>query len=381
MSSRNVGIMSMQRIFNYGSSLQAYALRRLIEDADASARVQFLDYQPGPTLVEGGAPAPHSAWARSLAKVREYGRVDAPLADRVRFVNHKRRYANAYFPDLGIPIERGPAPSRLDVQVIGSDEVFNCVQSNTNVGYSRDLFGHGSVAGRLTSYAASFGNTTVAKVEAHGIRDELAADLARFDALSVRDANSAGVVAALTGREPEVHVDPVIAYDYGREPGVPAGRPHPRPYLVVYGYSGRLTDAENGMLRALARRRGMDILSFGGLQACATKFVDCHPFELLAYFRDAEAVVTDTFHGTIFSLLTHRPFATIVRPSTGTGYGNEEKLTDLLSRFGLADRRADGLDDIERLVEAPLDAPTVDAIVARERARSADYIRRGVLGG
>ncbi len=381
MSSRTVGIMSMQRIFNYGSSLQAHALRRLIEDADESARVEFLDYRPGPPLVKDGTPAPRSAWGRSLAKVREYGQVDAPLTDRVRFVNHKRHYARAYFPDLGIPTERRPAPSRLDVQVIGSDEVFNCVQSNTNVGYSRDLFGHGSVAGRLTSYAASFGNTTVEKVEAHGIREALARDLSRFDALSVRDANSAAVVTALTGREPEVHVDPVIAYDYRLEPGVPTARLHPRPYLVVYGYSGRLTDAENRLLRELARRRGMDILSFGGLQTCATRFVDCHPFELLAYFRDAEAVVTDTFHGTIFSLLAHRPFATIVRTSAGTGYGNEEKLTDLLARFGLGDRRADDLDDIERLIDVPLDTEAVDAVVARERARSAAYVRRGVLGG
>ena len=47
-----VGIMSMQRIFNYGSSLQAYSLKRLIEATRPDAEVRFLDYVPGDVLVE-----------------------------------------------------------------------------------------------------------------------------------------------------------------------------------------------------------------------------------------------------------------------------------------------------------------------------------------
>ena len=54
-----VGIMSMQRIANYGSFLQAYALRCLLEDL--SCRVQFVDYRVEPPLVrdpgDSGNPA------------------------------------------------------------------------------------------------------------------------------------------------------------------------------------------------------------------------------------------------------------------------------------------------------------------------------------
>ena len=43
------------------------------------------------------------------------------------------------------------------------------------------------------------------------------------------------------------------------------------------------------------------------IQKCADRFVDCSPFEVLAYFRNAEEVITDTFHGSLFSVITHRP--------------------------------------------------------------------------
>lgn len=375
----SVGIMSMQRIYNYGSSLQAYGLRRLIEHHVEGAQVSFVDYVPGEPLIKDAASSePTSRLRRSLAKVAEYNQVDASLRDRLRFFNHKRTYGKKYFPLMGIPTE----PARdlaLDVQVIGSDEVFNCVQSNTNVGYSRDLFGHGSPARRLVSYAASFGNTTLDKLTEFGVRDEVAADLSRFDALSVRDQNSADLVKTLTGRTPTINVDPALAYDFmAQEARIPTGRPRPEPYLLVYGYSGRLGKEENDALRSYARARGARILCAGGVQDCCDEFIDCNPFELLAYFRHAEGVVTDTFHGTIFSLINERPFATIVRRSSGLGYGNEEKLGYLLDTFGLQTRRVDDTARLVSTLDEPLDYGPVATVLAHERARTADYLSSAI---
>ena len=48
-----------------------------------------------------------------------------------------------------------------DVLIIGSDEVFNCLQTNADVGYSLELFGKNHKSKKLISYAASFGNTTL----------------------------------------------------------------------------------------------------------------------------------------------------------------------------------------------------------------------------
>lgn len=374
-----VGIMSMHRIHNYGSSLQAFGLRRMIEGTLPSAEVTFVDYRPGevlvPELTVGGGRL-----GRVASKVLESARVRASLWDRLRFINHKRSYGRRYFPMLGIPAN--PVHDLdLDFQVIGSDEVFNCVQSNTNVGWSRDLFGHRSPARCVITYAASFGNTTLHKIESNGIRPQLTDDLSALDRVSVRDRNSADIVAALTGVEPEIHVDPVLAYDYmGEEASlIPCARQHGGPYIVVYGYSGRLSKAENAALGEYARSIGAKVLCFGGVQECCDEFVECDPFRLLAYFRDAEAVVTDTFHGTIFSMINRTPFATIVRPSRGHGYGNEEKLGYLLDVFGAADQRVGALDEnLASVLRGPIDFDHIEAETIRQRHRAQDYLYRAL---
>lgn len=374
---RSVGIMSMQRIYNYGSSLQAYALRRLIEDSLPDAQTSFVDFEPGVPLVASGPShsRPTARVERSLAKLREYGDVDARLRDKLRFFNHKRSYAAKYFPMMGIPLERNRELD-LDLQVIGSDEVFNCVQTSVNVGYSRDLFGHGSPARRIVSYAGSFGNTTMAKIEAAGIREELAEDFARFTDISVRDRNSALVIEALIGRAPEIHLDPTLVYEFSSEPRVPLARQHPGKYVIIYGYSGRLSADENAQIRSYAASVGARVIAFGGLQASADEFIDCDPFTLLTYFRDASAVITDTFHGTIFSIINEVPFATIIRTSSGHEYGNEEKLGFLLGVLGLGGRALRRGEDLATLLRAPIDFESVRDIRARERIRSIDYLSR-----
>lgn len=374
MPGPTVGITTMHRINNYGSTLQAYALRRLIELGIPGSITSFIDFRPGPTLNPASAPKPTSSKFRALQKVREYNQVEAPLRDRVRFFNHKRRYGHKYLSELGITRESN-FDTAVDVQVIGSDEVFNCVQSNSNVGFSPDLFGKGTRATRLVSYAGSFGNTTMEKIHHTGIADELAGYFRHFDRISVRDENSQKIVTELTGTKPPVHIDPVLAFDYmGEEPRIPTHRLHEKPYLIVYGYSGRLTTAENDDLRAYADSLDAEILSFGGLQASADAFIDCSPLELLAYFRDSLGVVTDTFHGAILSIINERPFCSIIRRSVGADYGNEEKIGHLLTSLDLASRRVNDATDLATLLRTPIDYATVNATLQFERSRTQNYL-------
>lgn len=371
----NVGILSMQRILNYGSFLQAYALRALL--TELGHQVSFVDYTPGPVLapVSGGAhPLPGP-----LGKAAEALGYDAPLRQRIQYILYKQQFSRRYHPLLGLTAEPNLAP-KLDTLVIGSDEVFNCVQGNPNVGYAPELFGAGHRAERLISYAASFGNTTLEKLERCGKAEEVGGLLGRFDALSVRDVHSAELVRQLAGREPEQHLDPVLAYPFLEQKGlIPTVTPGER-YLILYAYSGRITRTEAEQFSAYAKRRGWKVYAIGGVHPCADRFLDCSPFEVLAWFSHAEAVVTDTFHGTIFSILTHRPFATLVRNSAGGGYGNEEKLTDLLCRLGLSHRILSDLSALPALLETKIDYAAVEAVLARERARTKAYLARETGG-
>lgn len=372
MNSFNVGIMTMHRISNYGSTLQAYALKRMIEETIGNADVSFIDFR----REEGSVPGHgvRSTAVRTLRKIHEYGSVDAPLLHRVQFLNHKRRYGDKYLPLLGVS-SRHVYSSNVDLHVVGSDEVFNCLQSNERIGYSPELFGAGSQARKLVTYAASFGNTTLRGLRERGKADEIRVLLNRFDHLSVRDENSAALVENLTGRKAQIHIDPVLAYSFDPEKARLASVEVRRsPYLIVYGYSGRFTSQENLAVRKFARERGLRIISIGGVQGCADEFVDCDPLTLLAYFRDATAVVTDTFHGTILSIIHQRPFSVLVRSSADGGYGNEEKLGYLLRSMGLDAHRVSSVRSIEDVLGNDPDYESVAQVLEVERGLAKAYL-------
>ena len=81
------------------------------------------------------------------------------------------------------------------------------------------------------------------------------------------------------------------------------------------------------------------------------------PLEVLAYIKHADYVVTDTFHGSVFSIKYQVPFATIIRES------NQQKLSDLLHRFQLDDRRLLQLSDLENTLCSPIDCDSVKALL------------------
>lgn len=369
MAVKKAGILSMQRIFNYGSFLQAYGLKKILEDL--GCEVEFVDYHPGTCLVpeDGGT----GIW-RKISKVLEVFSYSAPLKEKIRFILYKKNYASNYYPYLGIDEKRNYAPE-LDLLVIGSDEVFNCVQNNTNVGFAPELFGVGNHARRLISYAASFGNTTLDKMKQYGVEKKVAKWLDRFDAISVRDANSGCVVKTLTGGEPEYHLDPVLAYDFIEKcSDIPSSVPESG-YMILYGYSGRFSKAECKAIRAYANRKGLKVFCIGGVQDCCDRFIDCSPFQVIAYFQHAEAIVTDTFHGTIMSVITHQKFASLVRSN---GYGNAEKMTDLLDRLHLSDRIIYDMKKLSKLLASPIDYDETDQIIQEERKHTYEYLERQI---
>ncbi|MCR4903059.1 MAG: polysaccharide pyruvyl transferase family protein [Butyrivibrio sp.] len=364
---KKVGILSMQRIQNYGSFLQAYGLKNILQDI--GCEVQFVDYHPGDTLIpaDGG-----KGLGRKISKVMEVFKYSAPLKEKIRFINYKKNYATNYYPYLGIDDKKNYSPE-LDVLVIGSDEVFNCVQNNTNVGFSPELFGQNNNAKKLISYAASFGNTTIDKLEKCNVKDTVAKWLNDFDTISVRDENSGEIVKSLTGKNPMYNLDPVLMYDFiGKCKSIPNSVPEDK-YMLLYGYSGRFSKDECKIIRKYAKAKGLKVFCIGGVQDCCDKFIDVNPFEVIAYFQHADCVVTDTFHGTIMSVITHRQFAAVVRKS---GYGNSQKLTDLLSRLDLGNRIVPSINEIDKIIDTEIDYDVIDKIVEKQREITYTFLQK-----
>lgn len=365
-----IGIMSMQRIVNYGSFLQAYGLKAMLEEFGKEP--VFVDYHIGSSLVTDGNKQ-KTGIRRKINKACEVLNYDASLKNKISFILYKKQFAKKYDSVLGITRKLNYRPE-LDLLIIGSDEVFNCIQENSNVGYSLELFGKDNKAEKLISYAASFGNTTLEKLEKYGKTDEIGALLKKFDVISVRDKNSGRIVRQLSGKEPEYHLDPVLVYDFiGKCKLIPQIEVKEK-YLILYAYTERVDSKEALWIYKYAKRKGLKIYSIGGIHKCADRFINCSPFELLAYFQKAEEVITDTFHGTIFSIISKRPFVTIVRKSSKNIYGNEEKLADLLERLSLKDRMIEKIQSAEDVLDTEIKYTEIDKIIKDERLRSRGYL-------
>ena len=100
---------------------------------------------------------------------------------------------------------------------------------------------------------------------------------------------------------------------------------------------------------------------------------------MLSYFKHADYVITDTFHGTIFSVINQRQFAVLVRSDENAeGYGNQEKLNFLLEKLGLENQRVESLPQLADIIERNIDYGAIDTIIEKERKNTIAYLKEQI---
>ncbi|MFQ7307739.1 MAG: polysaccharide pyruvyl transferase family protein [Mediterraneibacter sp.] len=370
-----IGIMTMQRIRNYGSYLQAYGLKKIVESL--GHQVVFVDYRMEVPVSEKGALKEKKVY-RILRKICRKAKIGKNKIlrmlkpeERKGFESFISAFENQYIRDLGVPKKR-QYETKTEVLIIGSDEVFNCTQGE-GVGFSRELFGAGSNAEKVISYAASFGNTTLEKLKKYHIDEEIGKLLNNFSAISVRDRNSRDIVSRLTGKSCELHLDPVLVYNFEHDIKDTVKE---RNYILIYAYNKRITEEEGQIIREFAVSHNKKLIALSGEQSFCDEYIYCHPLEMLSYFKHADYVITDTFHGTIFSVINHRQFATLVRKDEeAKGYGNQEKLGYLLEELELESQRAENLYHLDEILNHTIAYDKVDEIIERERSHTMEYLK------
>jgi len=374
---KEIGILSMQRICNYGSFLQAYGLKKCIEKL--GNKVVFVDYQVEPAFTSNQDERIKYKKLCFRKKIIDFIYWCKPFwrfyPESVKVSLYERKmYESFCYGQLNITSKR-KYRTQVDTLVIGSDEVFNCFQMNPNVGYSKELFGYNAKANRIITYAASFGNTTLDLILEKNKRVEIAALLDCLNAVSARDTNTAHIIENLTQKEVVYNLDPVLIYDYSAEiPDVVTEKD----YIVVYAYRGRLSDEEICTIKEFAHEKGKKIITIGGYYSFSDWHFQGTPFEVLDYFRHADYIFTDTFHGTIFSIINKKKFVTFVRDSFHGQYGNSEKLLDLLNRLKLRDRCVSDMRSVGETMENDIDYDSVFDIISRERVRALEFLAKNL---
>ena len=371
-----IGILSMQRVINNGSLLQAYALLKTIEYL--GNEVSFVDFKISDSEKESFTLkekiqkfSPIIFLLLSITKnflKLSYNKIFFSISS----YKTRKNFLNNYMKVLNLPKEPNYSP-KVDVLVFGSDEVFNTVQYvELGKGHAWQLYGANNNAGKLVSYAASFGHTTYEGLEKYNMLDKSRKLLNKFADFSVRDRNSYDIIKKLTGKEASINIDPVLLYDFK---DAEIKQPKIKDYILIYGYPGRINDKQEvAAIKAFAKKHNKKLVCVNMMQAWCDEFIYAHPFDLLGYFKYADYVVTDTFHGAVISIKYNIPFVQFVRESKG--YSNNQKVGYLLSSFGLEDRILQKPEELEEVMLKPIAYEKVNEILISEKTKAMNYLKR-----
>jgi polysaccharide pyruvyl transferase WcaK-like protein len=354
-----VGILSMQQISNFGSFLQAYALKRQIENLGHSC--YFIKIKNGKQL-----PGLKRNFKFYFNKIN-----DRFVAfDFIKRLNNEYSYRKIFkefhrelYGDTSELLE-------YDVVVIGSDEVFNCTQYAW-WGFTTQLFGDIPNANKVISYAGSFGHTTIEKLEYFKIKETVKQSMKNFSAVSVRDENSFKIVNNLLIINPHINVDPVLTYNFDDEISTTVDEEN---FIIIYTYPGRINSKkEINAIKSFAKSKNKKLISLGFYFKWCDKTIIPHPFEVLAYFKKADYIITDTFHGSVMSLKFNKQFCTIVRDS------NKQKLSSLLHQFDLEDQIVECTNTIPEKLSNRINYENINNIIKEEQSKSINYLKNNIL--
>ncbi len=192
------------------------------------------------------------------------------------------------------------------------------------------------------AYATSFGVGQIPWYQ----RKRTARYLNRFDSLSVRERRGAKIIKELTGRDAKVVCDPTLLFDAGQWLKlIPEKKVVEGPYIFCYFLGGN--PAHRKAAERLSKETGLEIVTVpfldcfveGDSKFGSIRLYDVDSGDFLNLVRNAEYILTDSFHGSVFSILYHKQFLTFDRFTQGSRDSRNSRIDSLLALLGLEDRR------------------------------------------
>lgn len=325
-----IGVMTWFRYENYGTALQAVALQEVLRSM--GCRPFLIDYRPR-SKKDRFEPLTLAALIdKAAGKVKRMFQGQArPYSSDQRsalFSSFITKHCEITAPANSYP-ELKLLASELDGCVCGSDQVWspNCFDENYYLPFVEGA--------KRISYAPSFGASSIADPE---IARRVKLLVANFKALSVRETTGADIIEQLTGMRSQVVVDPTLLLDKAKWNQLASeGGESKRKYILCY-FLGDPDRYEHSALEC-SKALGLPLVSiptvFG--QNHSAKY-EVGPEEFLRLFMDASYVLTDSFHGTVFSVNFGIPFSVYKRFSDSDPRSQNSRITSFLKLTSLEER-------------------------------------------
>lgn len=297
--------ITCQNAYNYGARLQTYALAHYLQQQ--GHEVEVIDYRPD--YMRGDVQL--LFWPG--LSIKQWGKLILQLPDRVRAKRRKPYFDN--FSKEYIPLTqriywsidelRANAP-KADLYIAGSDQIWNTTFRNgTDPGYYLDF---GDKSFRRISYAASFATENIQPSARKFVQN----NLARFDAISVREHSALKILNSLGYKGTEV-LDPVFLLSKEEWEDLADDTGNGEKYVLVYDFMNSLRVRKEA--EVIAHNRHLKIYAIGDkrLHYCDKSYIYADPQTFLALIKHATYLVSNSFHGTAFAMLFGVPYSFIDR--------------------------------------------------------------------
>jgi len=358
-----IGILTHYDVNNQGAQLQLYAMRAwLIEhghDVCILSYTKNFDFDKASEKKNSGSFLNYAYYIEEYLLKKGVG---LTLFNTKKMLGHRK---------LRKEIEVQPYDNNdCDCIVIGSDEVYSI-----GVGCNRMMYGNGLNKPAI-AYAPSFGRTTIEILKKYNCYEIVQEGFKNMYALSARDAHTQEMIKEITGKEVPMVCDPVLLYSgKGFVSKVPVIN---KDYMIIYSYDRNMNEEHEIIaIKEYAKKHELITVSLGTYHKWCDMNVVCNAIEWFNYFRDAECVITDTFHGAVVAMKNHCNMAVYIRQSI-----NSFKLQSLLETTGTSDRLLSEItyDNIERLLNSSIDYNDVDKRI-NELSESSEKYLLDSLGG
>ena len=264
--------------------------------------------------------------------------------------------------------------NEYDAVVVGSDQLW--LPSNIMADYYTLNWVPQDV--KKIAYATSFGIGSIpakySKIYSHYLK--------RIDYLSARETSGQDIIKKLAGRDVQLVNDPALLLDADGWNEVISNEPLIKEKYVFCYFMGNNPE-QRDFVRRLANEKGLKVVALLHLDqyiASDENYVDMAPWhvspaDFVNLVKNAECVCTDSFHGTVFSIIYSRPFFTFKRFNKKASLSTNTRITSLLTRLGLMDRLVLDMDSKQAF---DIDWKKIQSGVSQFRKASSEYLLNAI---
>ena len=266
----------------------------------------------------------------------------------------------------------------FDAFVVGSDQVWRVeFTGGVKNNYFLDFVAKDDV--KRVAYAASFGTGEWAGSKEH--TRQIKALLQRFKAVSVREKSGVALCQDLFGVSAEHVLDPTLLLDANDYQSLITAEYKNKLKSTLITYVLDKNPKERTLINEIAKTKGLRIKSINvkkdpnGLRNRIPidfyNYIYPSMYQWLRGFRDAEFIITDSFHGTVFSIIFQKQFIVL-----GNEHRGLARFLSLLDALGLSDRlvTTQNRDQIIKIVNKRIVYSEVDKLLEIERGKSKRFL-------